>query len=51
LEYTDQVETFMGPRPVTGEMSQFLIIAEFENGFRFACVFARTTISPNCTNY
>ena len=51
LAWSDKVETFFGPRPATGEMSQFLIIATFENGFRFACVFSRTTNVPNCTNY
>jgi hypothetical protein len=51
LAWSDKVETFFGPRPATGEMSQFLIIATFKNGFRFACVFSRTTTVPNCTNY
>lgn len=51
LAWTDKVETFFGPRPATGELSQFLIIATFENGFRFACVFSSSTTVPNCTNY
>ncbi len=51
LAWSDKVETFFGPRPATGEMSQFLIIATFENGFRFACVFGSSTTVPNCTNY
>jgi hypothetical protein len=51
LGWSDRVETFFGPRPATGEMSQFLIITTFENDFRFACVFSRTTSVPSCTNY
>lgn len=51
LGWSDKVETFMGPVPATGGLSQFLIIATYENGFQFACVFSRTTTVPNCTNY
>ena len=51
LTWSDRVETFFGPRPAGSEMSQFLIITRFENGFAFACVFSENRNVPNCTNY
>jgi hypothetical protein len=50
MYWSDNAEEFFGPRPATGEMSQFLIYTQFENGFRIACVFSATTTVPNCTN-
>lgn len=51
LSWSDRVNTFYGPRPAESEMSQFLIIARFNNGFSFACVFSANRNVPNCTNY
>lgn len=51
LTWSDRVETFFGPRPAGAELSQFLIIARFENGFAFACIFSENRSAPNCTNY
>lgn len=51
MAWSDRVETFFGPRPAGSEMSQFLIITRFENGFAFACVFSENRNVPNCTNY
>jgi hypothetical protein len=51
LEWSDRVETFFGPSPAEAEMSQFLIIARFQNGFAFACIFSENRPVPNCTNY
>ncbi|MEJ5313919.1 MAG: hypothetical protein WHS45_06010 [Anaerolinea sp.] len=55
-EYTlwlsDRVDLFMGPQPANSPLSQFLIVAKFENGFQFACIFqGEQTIVPYCTNY
>jgi len=49
--WSDRVETFFGPRPAGAELSQFLIITRFENGFTFACIFSENRSTPNCTNY
>ncbi len=52
LRLSDRVDLFMGPQPVNSPLSQFLIIAKFENGFQFACIFqGEQTIVPYCTNY
>lgn len=51
LAWSDRLETFFGPRPAGSELSQFLIITRFENGFAFACVFSSNRNVPNCTNY
>lgn len=51
LMWSDRVETFFGPRPAGKELSQFLIITRFENGFAFACVFSENRPAPNCTKY
>jgi hypothetical protein len=51
LAWSDRVETFFGPRPAGRELSQFLIITRFENGFVFACIFSENRPTPNCTNY
>jgi len=51
LTWSDRINTFNGPRPAESEMSQFLIIARFDNGFSFACVFSASRNVPNCTNY
>jgi hypothetical protein len=51
LMWSDRVETFFGPRPAGAELSQFLIITRFENGFTFACVFSENRSVPNCTKY
>jgi hypothetical protein len=48
LSWSDRTDTFFGPRPAGSEMSQFLIIAEFENNFRFACIFSPNRMQPNC---
>lgn len=50
MYWSDNPEAFFGPRPATGEMSQFLIFTQFKNGYRVACVFSATTTVPNCTN-
>lgn len=51
LMWSDRVETFFGPRPAGKELSQFLIITRFENGFAFACIFSENRPAPNCTKY
>jgi len=51
LTWSDRVDTFMGPRPAGAELSQFLIIASFDNGFSFACVFSDNRTTPNCAPY
>ncbi len=51
FSWSDDTEAFFGPRPATGELSQFLIITRFKNGFQFACIFSRTVAVPFCTNY
>lgn len=51
LEWSDRLDTFFGPRPAGAEMSQFLIITRFDNGFSFACVYSQNRAVPNCTNY
>jgi hypothetical protein len=51
LTWSDKVDTFFGPRPVGAELSQFLIITRFENGFVFACIFSDNRPMPNCTKY
>lgn len=51
MAWSDRVETFFGPVPEGAEMSQFLIITRFENGFSFACIFSDIRPTPNCTNY
>lgn len=51
LSWSDRVETFFGPVPVGPELSQFLIIARFENGYGLACVFSGNRPKPNCANY
>lgn len=52
LAESGDVENFMGPQPVGDELSIFLIVAEFDSGLRFACIFQGTkTIVPYCTNF
>lgn len=51
LQWSDRVETFFGPRPAGAELSQFLIITRFENGFAFACLYSGNRSVPTCTNY
>jgi hypothetical protein len=52
LEWSDSVERFMGPRPVTSRQnSDYLIIARFQNGFTLACLYAPGVKQPSCTNY
>lgn len=51
LSWSDRVETFFGPVPVGPELSQFLIIARFENGYALACVFSGNRPKPNCADY
>lgn len=51
LTWSDRTDTFFGPRPVGAELSQFLVIASFENGFSFACVFSTNRSQPNCALY
>jgi hypothetical protein len=52
LEWSDDVERFMGPRPVTNRQSSyFLIIARFQNGFSLACIFAPGVRQPPCANF
>ncbi len=51
LTWSDRLDTFMGPRPVGAELSQFLVIARFENGFSFACVYSSNRSNPNCAVY
>jgi hypothetical protein len=50
MYWSDRADEFQGPLPASGEMSQFLIFVHFQNNYRIACVFARTTTVPNCTN-
>jgi hypothetical protein len=51
LAWSDRVDTFFGPRPAGSELSQFLVIARFENGYAFACVFSSNRNTPNCVVY
>jgi hypothetical protein len=42
----------MGPQPVGDQLSQYLIVADFETGLRFACIFQPgVTVVPYCTNF
>lgn len=53
LEYSQDVEDYMGLRPVTSRInSDFLIVATFENGFSLACVSAPGLKEPaSCANW
>ncbi len=53
LDYNQNVESYMGLRPVTTRLnSDFLIVATFENGFSFACVCAPGLKEPaSCANW
>jgi hypothetical protein len=51
LSWSDRVDTFFGPVPIGSELSQFLIITRFENGYSFACVFSENRQIPNCAAY
>jgi hypothetical protein len=52
LAWSDDIEAFMGPQPVGLETSQFIIVARFQNGFAFACIFQPGgTYAPFCTNF
>lgn len=51
LAYSDRLDTYFGPIPVGPELSQFLIIVRYENGFAFACVFSENRTNPNCAVY
>lgn len=51
LSWSDRVDTFFGPVPDGPELSQFLIIARFENGYALACVFSANRPAPNCADY
>jgi hypothetical protein len=51
LAWSDHVESFFGPRPEGAELSQFLIIARYQNGFSFACVFSSNRTVPTCAVY
>jgi hypothetical protein len=51
LRWSDRVNTFFGPVPEGAELSQFLIITRFDNGFVFACIFSDIRPVPNCTKY
>lgn len=53
LSYSQDVEAYMGPRPVTARLnSDFLIITKYDNGFTFACVTAPGLKEPaSCTNW
>jgi hypothetical protein len=49
---SDDIENFMGPQPVGGKLSQFLVVVDFQTGLRFACIFqAGVTVAPYCTNF
>jgi hypothetical protein len=51
LDWSDNMDSFFGPRPAGAELSQFLIIARYQNGFSFACVFSSNRTVPNCAVY
>ncbi len=51
LTWSDRVDTFRGPVPAGAELSQFLVIARYDNGFSFACVFSSNLGIPNCVVY
>jgi hypothetical protein len=52
LSLSDRLEDFMGPQPVGDQLSQYLIVADFETGLRFACIFQPgVTVVPYCTNF
>ena len=49
---SDKIENFMGPQPVGGKLSQFLVVVDYQDGLRFACIFqAGVTKAPYCTNF
>jgi len=49
---SDQIENFMGPQPVGGKLTQFLVVVTYQTGLRFACIFqAGVTTAPYCTNF
>lgn len=49
LEWSDRVEQFFGPHPVSNRLnSDFLIIARYQNGFSLACIFAPGARQPPC---
>jgi hypothetical protein len=51
VSLNENIESFFGPRPIGSEMSQFLVITRFENGFSFACIFSENRKIPNCAKY
>jgi hypothetical protein len=51
LQYSDRIDTFFGPRPAGADLSQFLIVARFENGYAIACLYSPNRSVPTCTNY
>lgn len=52
LEWSDEVERFMGPRQVTNRSaSDFLIVVRFQNGFLMSCVFVPGVKQSPCANY
>ncbi len=52
MEWSDEAERFMGPRPVTSRSSSdFLIIVRFQNGFILSCVYAPGVKQSPCANY
>lgn len=52
LYISDKVDDFMGPQPANRELSQFLTVAEFDSGLRFACIFVTGQPEPSyCTNF
>jgi hypothetical protein len=51
MSWSDRIETFFGPRPVGAELSQFLIITRFHNGYAIACIYSSNRSVPTCTNH
>jgi hypothetical protein len=51
LRYSDNIEQFFGPRPAGAELSQFLVIARYQNGFALACIFSENRVVPTCANH
>lgn len=52
LGRSDAVDDFLGPNATFRDPNQFLVVAQFGKGFRFACVFVPgNVVPPYCTNF
>jgi hypothetical protein len=50
LEWSDEIETYQGLRPITDDETQAsLITIRFEGGYSFTCIYTPPVIDPSCT--